>query len=381
MIERRQLKNIDKGFVMIIPLILIASSIIQTTASYVVVPGDPYSFLRRHLINIGVGLVAFTLMMLFDYREFQRFFWPVLGVMLILLILVLIPGVGRVVNGARRWIFIGSQSVQPSEVAKFLYIIVFAVFLEKRKGELETFVSFLPCFVFMLVPVGLVMSQPDLGTSLVFFVITFFMMYAAGANPKILFGLAFGGLGLLLLILFMHFRFGMPLPLEGYQLMRLTVFLDPYNDGQGGLGPGYNIIQSLIAIGSGGMWGKGFLQGTQSQSNFLPYHNTDFVFSVVGEEFGFVGSVAILGAYLFLMYRALVVSRESKDHFGYLLVVGVVGMFFFHVLENAGMTMGVMPVTGLPFPMLSYGGTSMWVSLAALGLVASVSIRKKDISF
>ena len=379
--ERKQLVSLDKGFLIVIPLLLMASAVVQATASHAVLPDQPYAFLQRHLINMGVGLLAFVLMMLIDYRQFRRFAPVVAAGGILLLILVLIPGIGRVINNARRWIFIGSVSIQPSEIAKLLYVLVFASWLHFRRGKLETIWQFLPCFGLMIIPTVLIMRQPDLGTALVFVVITLFMMYAAGANPRLLGLLVFGGAGALFLILFFHFRFGMPLPLADYQIMRLTVFLDPYNDGRGGLGAGYNIIQSLIAIGSGGLWGQGFLQGAQSQSNFLPYHNTDFVFAVIGEEFGFVGSITVLGLFLILLFRALHISREANDFYGYLVVVGIVGMFFFQVVENTGMTMGVMPVTGLPLPLFSYGGTSMWVSLAALGVVASVNLRRKDISF
>ena len=178
-----------------------------------------------------------------------------------------------------------------------------------------------------------------------------------------------------------HFKFGVPLPLEEYQLMRLVVFLNPYNDGFNGRGYGYHIIQSQVAIGSGGLLGKGLFHGSQVQLNFLPEHHTDFIFSVVGEELGFIGAVALLVMYFGLVYRALNIAKAAKDLYGTLLVSGVVSMIMFHVLENIGMSMGLMPITGIPLPLFSYGGSSMLATLMGLGLVLNVNIRRQKIRF
>ncbi|QRN86111.1 rod shape-determining protein RodA [Clostridia bacterium] len=381
MAEKKQFKDLDILYLVMLLLILVISGVIQATASFGVKPSEPYYYLQRHLFSIGTGLILFAIIAIINYREYRTYSRLIYAGMLLILILVLIPGIGAIRNNARSWFILGPLSLQPAEVAKVLFIILFADFLDKRKNHLETLVQLIPCFLYLAVPVGLILMQPDMGTSLVFFAITFFMLFAAGANPKILFGLLGLGIGSVVLLLVMHYQMGMPLPLEDYQLMRFTVFLNPYNDGKGGLGAGYNIIQSLIAIGSGGLFGKGFMQGTQSQSNFLPFHHTDFVFAVIGEEFGFIGSIVVLGCFLFLMYRALMIARKSLDLYGALIISGVVGMMFFHIVESAGMAIGVMPITGIPFPILSSGGSSMWANMAALGLIVSVDLHKKTIRF
>jgi rod shape determining protein RodA len=381
MTDNKQFKELDYAYLITLLLILVASGIVQATASYGVVPDEPYYYLYRHLFSIGTGLVLFAVIAMINYRDYRNYSRLIYMGMLLILVLVLVPGIGSVRNNARSWFEFGPLTLQPAEFAKVLFIVLFADFLDKRKNHLESFFQLIPCFVFLAIPVGLILIQPDMGTSLVFFAIAFFMLFAAGANPKILFSLLFLGIGSVVLLLFMHYKMGLPLPLEEYQLMRFTVFLDPYNDGKGGLSGGYNIIQSLIAIGSGGLYGKGFMQGTQSQSNFLPYHHTDFVFAVIGEEFGFIGSLLVLGCFLFLIYRALMIARKSLDLYGAVIISGVVGMMFFHILESAGMAMGVMPITGIPFPILSSGGSSMWSNMAALGLIVSVDLHKKTIRF
>lgn len=379
--ENKQFREIDFAYLITLLLILVASGVVQATASYGVVPNEPYHYLQRHIFSIGTGIALFAVIAMINYRDYQTYSRFLFGGMLLILILVLIPGIGSVRNNARSWFDLKVITLQPAEFAKVLFIVLFADFLVKRKNHLNTLIQLIPCFVYMAIPVGLILLQPDMGTSLVFFAITFFMLFAAGANPKILFGLLGLGFGSIVLLLVLHYQMGLPLPLEDYQLMRFTVFLDPYNDGKGGLGAGYNIIQSLIAIGSGGLYGKGFMQGTQSQSNFLPFHHTDFVFAVIGEEFGFAGSILVLLLFLILMYRALMIARKSLDLYGAVIISGVVGMMFFHIVESAGMAMGVMPITGIPFPIMSSGGSSMWANMAALGLVLSVDLHKKTIRF
>lgn len=183
------------------------------------------------------------------------------------------------------------------------------------------------------------------------------------------------------LALFLHFQFGMWLPLEDYQIKRLTVFLNPYEDGKGGRGAGWNTIQSLIAIGSGGLTGQGLFKGTQVQLNFLPEHHTDFIYAVIGEEMGFIGAASIILLYTILLLRAIYISFHAKDLFGTLLVTGVTAMWLFHIFENIGMSIGIMPITGIPLPFLSYGGSAMLTNLIAAGLILSVNIRGRKIVF
>ena len=246
---------------------------------------------------------------------------------------------------------------------------------------LNTLGEILPCLVYMGVPFMLILMQPDLGTALVYIAITIVMLFVAGANPRVLGGLLAFGAGAMVLMLFLHFQLGMWLPLEDYQLQRLTVFLDPYQDGQGGRGAGWNTIQSLIAIGSGGLTGQGLFNGTQVQLNFLPEHHTDFIYALIGEEMGFIGAAAVVLLYGILLLRAIHVSFHAKDLYGTLIVAGVAAMWLFHVFENIGMSIGIMPITGIPLPFISYGGSSMLANFLAVGLVLSVNVRGRKIVF
>lgn len=379
--EKRKLPQIDYIYLATLLVLLIFSALVQYSASYGINPDAPFSGVQKHIFTIVTGLALFLVMAFINYRDYRPFIKVFFAAMLLILILVLIPGIGAVRNNARSWFDLKVFSIQPSEFAKILYIVVFADYLARHRGKIQRLVDFIPPFIMLLVPVLLILRQPDLGTVLVYFAIFFIMMFVAGANPKILLPILFGGLFLVILVLFLHYQFGLPLPLEDYQLMRFTVFIDPYNDGKGGLGPGYNIIQSLIAIGSGGLYGKGFMQGTQVQSNFLPYHHTDFIYSVIGEEFGFIGSVLVLVLFFFLLYRAILIAKRSYDFYGALIISGIVGMIFFHIMVSAGMAIGVMPITGIPFPLFSSGGSSMWSNMAALGLVLSVDLHKKTFRF
>lgn len=379
--DKKLFKNMNWVFLIAVIALLIISTLVLASASQSVLPEDPYYYAKKHVFNIVTGLVLMFFALSFNYGQLARMQKFLYVLNLLILILVLIPGIGKETNGAQSWIVIGSLSLQPSEFAKVLLIITFAQFLVTRQGKLNTFKDFIPCFIYVGVPMLLILAQPDLGTSLVFIAITFGMMFIAGANPKILGGLFFGGIALVVVVLMLHFSFGLPVPLKEYQLMRLVVFLDPYADGKNGLGAGYNIIQSLVAVGSGGLTGKGLFNGTQGQYNFLPYHHTDFIFAIIGEELGFVGGMLVLILYFILLYQALLIARQAKDLYGTLLVVGVVSMISFHILENVGMAIGMMPVTGIPLPLFSYGGSNMWANLFALGLILNVYLRRQVIAF
>lgn len=226
-----------------------------------------------------------------------------------------------------------------------------------------------------MVPFGLILLQPDVGTGLVVLAVMLGMMFVAGANPKLLIKIILAGIGLVGIALFLHFQFGMWLPLKDYQLLRLTVFLNPYNDGQGGRGVGWNTIQSLVAIGSGGFFGKGLFHGTQVQYSFLPERHTDFIYAVIGEEMGFLGASFLIALYGVLIYRAVQIAYSSKDLYGTLLVIGIASMWLFHVFENIGMSIGMMPVTGIPLPFVSYGGSAMLANFMGVALVLSVNLK------
>jgi len=380
-IEKKLLKNLDFLLIAVIIAILAYSVLVVSSASQSVIPSKPYYYAQRHLLNILLGLVGMFGILGVNYTHFAARQKHIFGLMVFLLVIVLIPGIGHSSKGSQSWINLGFMRLQPSEVAKLLFIVAFSQFLADRQNELRTFRDFLPTFAYIAVPMVLIMQQPDLGTALVFVGIYFGMMFVAGANPRILLALGFGGLFFVIAGVWFHLNVHEWLPLKPHQIQRLLAFIDPYNDGKGGLGYGYNIIQSLVAVGSGGLWGKGWGKGSQVQGNFLPEHHTDFIFSVLGEEFGFAGATVFLLLYLLLIYRLFLIAFHAKDMFGCLLVVGVVSMILFHLVVNVGMTIGIMPITGIPLPLFSYGGSNMLVNLTGLGLALNVGMRRQKILF
>lgn len=387
MLDRRTLRNLDLVFVFIVLLLLAASLFILSTASYNVDASDPYHYVKQQALWIGVGLGLTVFMAAIDYQKWRKLSWWIYAFNIGLLIAVFVFGTSA--KGAQRWIPTPlGFNIQPSEFAKVFIIITFADFLAKREGKLNRYRDFIVPFLYVLFPMLLIYQQPDLGTTMVFLAIFLGMMLVAGANPWKLGGLVIGAALFAILMLWIHFSSDLPgwllwaqnipLPLEDYQLKRLTVFLDPTADMSG---DGYHIIQSIWAIGSGGLWGKGYRAGTQAQLNFLPEHHTDFIFSVVGEEFGFIGTATLLFLFLLLLMRCISIGMKSRDTYGMLLVAGVVSMYTFHILVNVGMTSGIMPVTGIPLPFISYGGSMMLTNMTAIGLVLSVNLRRQRLMF
>lgn len=387
MLDRRTFKNLDFLFIFILSLLLGASLLILSTASLNVIKSQPYFYVKNQAIWIATGIVIAVVVASFDYQKLRRYSWWIYGFNIALLSAVFIFGTS--VNGAQRWIPVTSSfNIQPSEFAKMFIILALADFLAKRQGKLNRFRDFIPPFLFVAVPMALIFKQPDLGTTLVLAAIFIGMMFVAGANPWKFGGLLLGGALILGVALWLHFatdlpgflKFaqGLPLPMQDYQLKRLTIFMDPMSDTSGN---GYHIIQSIWAIGSGGLWGKGYRQGTQGQLNFLPEHHTDFIFSVVGEEFGFIGTITLLFLFAMLLLRAINIAMKSRDVYGMLVGSGVVSMFVFHLLVNVGMTSGIMPVTGIPLPLISYGGSTMWTNMLGIGLLLSINIRRQRLMF
>lgn len=375
----KRLKFLDKPFLISLFLILGFGLVVLSSASQSIA-GDPYYYVKKQVMFVGVGLVAALFILRYDYSHLRRYSVILYGLAVFMLIAVLV--MGEELRGTTGWIKLGPlPAVQPAEFTKIMLAVAFADFLNNRKGMLNTLSEILPCLLYMGVPFLLIMMQPDLGTALVYIAMTIVMLFVAGANPRVLGGLIAAGVGAIALMLFLHFQFGMWLPLEDYQLKRLTVFLNPYEDGKGGRGAGWNTIQSLIAIGSGGLTGLGLFKGTQVQLNFLPEHHTDFIYAVIGEEMGFIGAAAVILLYGILLLRAVYISFHAKDFYGTLLVTGVTAMWLFHIFENIGMSIGIMPITGIPLPFLSYGGSSMLTNLIAVGLVLSVNVRGRKLVF
>jgi len=375
----KRLKFIDKLFLTALLLICILGLVILSSAGSSI-NSDPYFYMKKQLswMIIGIGLaVAF---LIYDYTQIEKI--AAYLYLLALFILIWVLAFGVEVRGINGWIRLGPlPMIQPAEFTKILLILSFANFVSRRKGRMNTFTEMLPCFAYMGLPFILVALQPDLGTALVYVSITLVMMFIGGANPKVLLKTIIAGVFFVALLLIAHFYFGMPLPLDDYQIKRLTVFVDPYNDGQGGRGAGWNTIQSLIAIGSGGFAGKGLFNGTQVQLNFLPEHHTDFIYAVIGEELGFIGSVLIIALYGILLIRTVMISFNAKEQFGSLIAVGISAMWLFHIFENIGMCIGLMPITGIPLPFLSYGGSALLTNFIGVGLLLSINVRGKKLVF
>jgi rod shape determining protein RodA len=294
--DRKFMQGFDFGMILALALLLGASLLILSTASINVIKSDPYHYVKNQTIWIINGLIIAAVAAAIDYDHWRKLNWWIYGLNIFLLLLVFV--VGSSAKGAQRWIPItATQSIQPSEFAKIFLIVTFANFLSNRKGKLNNVKDFVVPLLFVLPPTLLVFLQPDLGTALVFGAIFIGMMFVAGANPIKFGAIILGAIGTAITAIYFHFATnlpwplsyleGLPLPMKEYQLNRLIVFIDPARDTSG---DGYHVLQSIWAIGSGGLWGKGYQNGTQGQYNILPEHHTDFIFSVVGEEFGFIGT-------------------------------------------------------------------------------------------
>lgn len=377
--ELKRLKFIDKTFVFAWLMLMVLGIIVLFSASSSM-SSDPYFYVKKQAAAIVLGLIIVFFIIRYDYSQFSRYSWIFYGIAVVMLVAVL--ALGEEIRGTTGWISIGPlPPVQPAEFTKVLVILAFADFINRNRGKLDSLEGILPCLLYIGVPFGLIMLQPDLGTGLVYIAFTLVMLLVAGANPRIIWAMVIGALAFAFIMIFMHFQFGTWLPLEDYQIKRLIAFIDPYNDGQGGRGFGWNTIQSLIAIGSGGFTGKGLFNGTQVQLNFLPEHHTDFIYAVIGEELGFIGAVSVIILYGVLLLRAVYISYSSRDLYGTLIVAGISAMWLFHIFENIGMSIGIMPITGIPLPFLSYGGSSMLTNTVAVGIVLSVNLRGKKIVF
>jgi rod shape determining protein RodA len=325
--------------------------------------GDIYAL--NQVLGFFVGLVGAIPLALVDYRQLRRYLPLIYSFALVTLLAVAI--IGDTAKGAQRWIDIGPVQFQPSEFAKlFLVVVLAGYFADNRLGETETFLKSLGI---VALPALLVFAQPDLGTALVLGAVFFVMAFVGGARLY--------QLGLLVAAAAAAFPLALWFEiLEEYQVARLTAFLDPVAAGR--IDEGYQVFQSKIAIGSGGLTGKGLDAVTLANLGFLPEDHTDFIFSALAERVGFVGGVLLIGLFFVLVWRMLHVATISRDRFGVLIAVGVATIFLFHVFVNIGMTVGLMPVAGIPLPFISYGRSSLVVSVISLGLLQSIVMRAKS---
>lgn len=319
---------------------------------------------QKQFIYLCAGLCAMVLGIVVSTQTIFRLAYVFyLGC---LLALVAVLGVGTVVNGSRRWISFGAFNLQPAEPMKLAVIAALARYITKvpPKPEGYGFKQLIVPALILLIPMALIMKQPDLGSALVIGAVGGLMLLFVGINKRTL----LIGLSVVLVLAYPIWH-----KLHDYQKKRVLVLFDPESDP---LKSGYHITQSKIAVGSGAFWGKGYFKGTQTQLEFLPEHTTDFIFSVLAEEWGFVGSTLILGAFLYFIYKLLRVVLKGKDFYSCLVVFGIASMFFFHAAVNIGMVVGILPVVGIPLPFFSYGGSAVVCALLAIGIALGVSMRR-----
>ena len=330
--------------------------------------GDPTAFLKKHCLNVAIGLVLGVCASVFDYRML-RAYAPVIYLMSIAGLAAVLSPLGSTINGSHSWIVLPAGfSIQPSELAKVALVVGMAVLLSEKRDAEDTprDVDVVVTLGFAAVPLALVMLQPDLGTALVVSATVLGVVAVSGAPLRWVVGLVSGAV----LLAVVAVQAGL---LKDYQLDRFRAFYDPTADPKG---VGYNVRQAQIAVGSGGFDGQGLFHGAQTQGRFVPAQQTDFIFTVAGEELGFLGSALVVVLVGLVLWRAARIAARADDLFGRLVATGILCWFAFQAFENIGMTLGIMPVTGVPLPFVSYGGSSMFANMLAVGLLQNVHMRR-----
>lgn len=365
-------RDVNWALVGLVAVLLAYGSIV--VASAVSDKESAASMMSRQYLGMGLGVVLMLFFFLFDHRRWRDLAWPLFAFDAFLILSPLVPFLSDSAKGANSWLQIaGIRLFQPSEPAKLVTIIFLAAIISAYGGRIATLRDYLKIAGLSFVPLVLILLQPDLGTGMVFVAIALGMLWAGGAKLRWILTTVAIGLTLASALLwvdgYIDQRAGEDKLIKDYQKDRLLVFLDNERDPRGA---GYNLKQSKIAIGSGGLTGKGLGGGTQSSLNFLPERHTDFIFAVLGEELGFVGAIVLLGLYLALMMVALNIAVSAESLFGTLVGVGIISMWLFQILENIGMTIGLMPITGIPLPFMSYGSSFMITNLAAIGLLLAI---------
>lgn len=362
MFSFKQLRHLDYLLLLTMCLLLVLGWFVVYSSSFQERLQTGVDYAAKQLVWIGICFIAFLLVLLVDYRFWLKISFIIYGIIICLLLLVVFLGASR--YGARRWLNLGGINLQPSELAKVAIILALVRYLVIDVDNRYRLRYFLLSGLLVLPPLLLIFRQPDLGTAIIFVPTVIILLFIAGVRWKYLLTTIFLGLLTAPAGWFI---------LKDYQKKRLLTFLNPEQDP---LGSGYSIIQSKIAVGSGGLLGKGWLGGTQSQLDFIPQRHTDFVFSVIGEEWGFVGAALVLILFFIIIARGFDIAQKAQDLSGRLLAVGLVTIFSVQIAVNIGMTIGLMPVTGLPLPFISYGGTSLLVTMATLGFLQNIYMRR-----
>ncbi|MCC6728515.1 MAG: rod shape-determining protein RodA [Chthonomonadales bacterium] len=365
MIDTRLRKNLDWALV----LFVLAIVVIGLATLYSASRDNPGRYFQKQLLWVVIGLGCMALGATIDHARLPRFAGSFYLLTIFLLVLVMV--VAQEVKGATRWIPIGSFQFQPSEFAKLMMIVCLATYLTHRQERMHQIGTLVSSFVYVGVPALLIFKQPDLGTALVLIAIWFGMTYIAGARVRHLVLFLAAGAAIFAGMWFAGV-------LKDYQKSRLVAFVNPRADPKEA---GYHVLQSRIAVGSGQLWGKGFRHGTQVQGRFIPESHTDFIFTVLAEEGGFFASALVVLLYGGVLLRGTVTIAQAEDTLGRLLAAGIVSLFAFHVLENIGMTIGIMPVAGVPLPLFSYGGSAMLLNMAAVGVLVGIGMRRHGLVF
>lgn len=373
--QPRYLKNWDWWLGLLVIAITSFGMAVMASAAAGLGPDEAKSMVIKQSVAALLGIIAWVGFTLFDYTEFRHLYRFLYGLSILLLVLVLLVGVER--NGSKSWLNLGVVQMQPAELSKVLLILTLGKQLEGME-RLEAWSDLLLPILHVLPIFALVVLQGDLGTALVIATLSVIMVYAAGfPGRKILavlltVGLVVGGM------VYSHYRWNTNLPLKDHQWERIDTFLYPEKNLGGA---GYQVFESKITIGNGGLLGQGYRQGAQARLGFLPFQYTDFIFAVLVEEWGMVGGLGVLALFALVFFRLGYVAGHAKDQYGMLITMGVTGMIGAHVLENIGMTMGVTPVTGIPLPFISYGPTALLANMVAIGIVQSVAVHRETLSF
>jgi rod shape determining protein RodA len=370
-LDARLIKEIDKTILISLILLILYG----TFNIYLCTKGQfGLTFVKQQLLWMGLSLIALYIFMSVDYTIIFNYvpilYWGVV----VLLILTRVPGIGIVVNGARGWIRLGIGNIQPSEFAKFAIILMLAKKLDEMDGKINDVKNFFILAFYSIVPVIFIVIEPDMGMSMVCFFIVLGIFYTMGFDTRII----GGGLMSLVLAIVIVWNSGL---IEHYQKVRFTAFLNPSVDDAST----YHLNQSLIAIGSGGILGSSVSLAKSGVSTYaaqnVPEVHTDFIFAAIADQWGFIGAIILLVLYGFLLYKMISIARTSKDIFGSVICVGIVSYFLFAILQNIGMTIGLLPITGITLPLVSYGGSSLLTTVISIGMVINVGMRRKKINF
>jgi len=367
-INKKTLKRFDFILVLVVLALSIYGIIMISSAtsdgSFL---SNPY--VKTQTLAFLLGFFAVFLLIFIDYEVYGNLYLLIYAVSNILLVAVLLFGFGEDQWGARSWLSVGPITFQPSEIAKIGIIISLSKFIDKNESTLNHPLTLLKILGFAGFPIFLILLQPDFGTAMVMVFFISIMLFISGISIKYIVSAVVLGI-ISLPIMYSN--------LEEFQLNRIRVFFNPSLDPQGA---GYQVLQSKIAIGSGKLFGRGLFEGVQNQYGFLPAKETDFIFAVIGEELGLIGGLILIFLYAVLLYRMIKLSKNALDTFGSLMVIGFTGMILFHIFENIGMTIGLTPVTGIPLPFISYGGTFMLVNMICIGLSLNVGLKKEGLEF